>query len=155
MGAWIGCHLLSDPWVSKAALCGVGTFYVEGQRPDFDSEMAALSECFLDGRWDDHPDLKVFRVFAELDHRGPDFTALGLFTAAARPIPLSMLAAPNTPPVMVLNGGADMGADPGDDLTRFIPGAHRIVVGDSHHGTAPSDPRFQAELVRFIVGQEP
>lgn len=155
MGAWICCHLLSDPWVSKAALCGVGTFYVEGQWPDFDSEVAALSKCFLDDQWDNRPDLNFYRACAELDHCGPDFTALGLFAAAARPVPRSMLAAPSSVPVMVLNGGADWGADPGDDLTRFIPGACRVVAGDSHHGTAPSDPRFQTELVRFITGQEP
>ncbi|HXW88513.1 MAG TPA: alpha/beta hydrolase [Streptosporangiaceae bacterium] len=155
MGAWISCHLLSDLWVSKAGLCGVGTYYVEGQRPDFDAELDTIAKCFADGLWDEYPDYEFFRMTAGLDPCGPDHTALGLFAAAARPIPLSMLtAAPASLPVMVLNGGADFGADPDDDLTRFIPGARRVVAGDSHHGTAPSDPNFQAELVRFVLGQE-
>jgi len=52
-----------------------------------------------------------------------------------------------------LNGGSDDGADDDQDLSRFIPGARRAVAGTGHHGNAPSDPLFQAELIRF--GLEP
>jgi len=71
MGAWICCHLLGDPWVSKAALCGADSFLLEGEWPEFGESMAALSRCFLQGSWDDHPDFAIHRDWASLDSCGP------------------------------------------------------------------------------------
>jgi hypothetical protein len=53
-------------------------------------------------------------------------------------------------PVLVLNGGADGGASKDWDLAPFVSGAQRIVVGTANQFDAPSDPLFQAELVRFL-----
>jgi pimeloyl-ACP methyl ester carboxylesterase len=154
-GARISCRLLSDPWVSRVALCGVTSDIVEGENSGFDAESAIIAECFLHDRWDDHPDYKVMRAWALLDGSGPDFTALGLVAAhALRPIPAALLASARLP-VLVLNGGADAGAADDQDLSRFIPGARRAVAGDGHHGNAPSDPKFHGELVRFIQQREP
>jgi pimeloyl-ACP methyl ester carboxylesterase len=154
-GASISCHLLADPWVSQAALCGMPSENIEGEDPQFDTGRAIIAECFLHDRWDDHPDYKVMRAWARLDGSGPDFTALGLVAAhALRPVPVAILASASLP-VLVLNGGADVGAADDQDLSRFIPGARRVVAGKGHHGNAPSDPEFQAEIVRFIQHREP
>jgi len=40
-------------------------------------------------------------------------------------------------------------------LACFIPGARRVVAGTSHHGSAPSDPLFQAALARFVLRPGP
>jgi len=147
-GAWITERLLNDPWVSRAALCGVGSFQVEGQYADLEEEWAITSKCFLENSWDEHPDYTVLRTWAELSDS--DFESLGLVAANAfRTIPAAVLAACSIP-VLVLNGGGDTGAADEMDLTPFIPGARRAVAGQSHHGTAPSDPLFQAELVAFL-----
>jgi pimeloyl-ACP methyl ester carboxylesterase len=154
-GASISCHLLADSWVSRAALCGMPSDNVEGEDPEFYTDRSILAECFLHDRWDDHPDYKVMREFARLDASGPDFTALGLVAAhALRPIPVAILASASLP-VLVLNGGADTGAANDHDLSRFIPGARRVVAGTGHHGNAPSDPKFQAEIVRFVRERVP
>lgn len=151
-GAWISCHLLSDPWVSRAALCGVGSSCVEGEDPEFDESTTTMAECFLHDRWNDYPDYKALRAWARLDGSDPDFMALGLVAANAfRPVPVATLASASLP-VLVLNGGADSGAADDEDLSRFIPGAARVVAGHGHHGNAPSDPIFQAEMVRFVLG---
>jgi pimeloyl-ACP methyl ester carboxylesterase len=150
-GGQISCHLLADPWVSRAALCGVGSWSVEGEAPDYAEERAAISACFLDDKWDEYPDLTPFRSWASLDGSAPDFAALGAVARAQRPIPMAALSSASVP-VLVLNGGGDEGALDEWDLTRFIRGASRVVAGTCHHGTAPSDPAFQAELVRFITG---
>jgi len=74
-----------------------------------------------------------------------------MFALGLRPIPAAVLSsAPASVPVMVLNGGADDGAAAELDFARFLPGARRVVVGQGHHGNAPSDPLFHAELVRFV-----
>lgn len=154
-GSMISCHLLADPWVSRVALGGISSANVEGQYPDFDDEMAILAECFLQDSWNDHPEYKENRAWARLDGSDPDFTALGLVAAhAVRPVPAAALASAALP-VLVLNGGSDQGAADDQDLSRFIPGARRVVAGQGHHGSAPSDPLFQAELVRFALDQEP
>jgi hypothetical protein len=36
------------------------------------------------------------------------------------------------------------------DLTPFVPGARRAVAGHADHSTAPSDPLFHSELIRFL-----
>ena len=151
MGAWISCDLLADPWVSRVALCGVGSYMIEDEDPDY-TFLPTAAKCFLHGSWDEYPEYKATRTWARLDTCGPDFTALGLVAAGARIIPHPALAAaPAGLPVMVLNGGNDGGADPVWDLARFISGARRVVAGDGHHGTAPSDPLFHAELARFVL----
>jgi non-heme chloroperoxidase len=153
-GAWISCRLLSDPWVSRAALCGVGSDCVAGEDPGFDTWTGIMAECFLHDRWDEHPDYKSLRAFARLDGCGPDFLALGLVAAhALRAVPAATLASASVP-VLVLNGGSDGGAADELDLSRFIPGARRVVAGNGHHGNAPSDPLFQAELVRFVLERD-
>jgi pimeloyl-ACP methyl ester carboxylesterase len=153
-GAWISCRLLSDPWVSRAALCGIASDSVAGEDPEFETWNAILAECFLHDRWDEHPDYKVNRAWARLDGSDPDFMALGLVAAhALRAVPAATLASASVP-VLVLNGGSDGGASDDLDLSRFIPGARRVVAGNRHHGNAPSDPLFQAELVRFVLEQE-
>jgi len=147
-GARIAERVLSDPWVSRAALCGVGSFQVEGQYPDFATEWAIASKCFLENSWDEHPDYTVLRTWAELSDS--DFVSLGLVAAnALRAVPAAVLDACSIP-VLVLNGGSDTGAADAGDLTPFIPGARRAVAGQCHHGTAPSDPLFQAELIAFL-----
>jgi pimeloyl-ACP methyl ester carboxylesterase len=153
MGAAIACDLLADPWVSRVALCGIGSYFVEGEDEDTAAALPIVAKCFLDGRWNEFPEYQYYRTWAALDGCGPDFTALGLVVAGNRVIPRSTLAAaPAELPVMVLNGGADPGADPSWDLSRFIAGAHRVVAGNADHGMAPSDPLVQAALVRFILG---
>jgi pimeloyl-ACP methyl ester carboxylesterase len=151
LGAMIAAHLLDDPAFRAIALCGTGSFHVKGEPG---SERLAelddvLATCFLDDAWDDHPEAKPYRAFARLDGDA-DFLALG---AAARRIPLVPKAALVSPkmPVLVLNGGGDLGAAKENDLARLIPGARRAVGGDSDHGTAPSDPLFQRELTRFLL----
>src|SRR5215472_8064982 len=152
-GSMISCDLLADPWVSRAALCGISSADVAGQYPEFEAEMAILAECFLHGTWNEHPEYKQNRAWARLDGSDPDFTALGLVAAhGVRPVSVATLASVALP-VLVLNGGSDDGADDGEDLSRFIPGARRVVAGQGHHGNAPSDPLFQAELVRFVLDQ--
>lgn len=152
-GAWISCRLLSDPWVSRAALCGIASDCVAGEDPEFDTWTAIMAECFLHDRWDEHPDYKSLRAWARLHGSDPDFLALGLVAAhALRAVPAATLASASLP-VLVLNGGTDGGAADDQDLSRFIPGARRVVAGDGHHGNAPSDPLFQTELVRFVLDQ--
>jgi pimeloyl-ACP methyl ester carboxylesterase len=154
-GAWISCRLLADPWVSRAVLSGVGSGAVEGEDPGFDAWARTIAACFLEDRWDEHPDYKAQRAFARLDNCGPDFTALGLVAAhGLRPVPRAALATASLP-VLVLNGGADGGAADDEDLSRFIPASRRVIGGSGHHGNAPSDPLFQAELARFILAGEP
>jgi non-heme chloroperoxidase len=153
-GAWISCRLLCDPWVSRAALCGIASDSVAGEDPGVDASSAIMAECFLHDRWNEHPDYKALRAWARLDGSDPDFVALGLVAAhALEAVPAATLASAAVP-VLVLNGGTDDGAADGHDLTRFIPGARRVVAGTGHHGNAPSDPLFQAELVSFVHGQD-
>jgi len=64
-------------------------------------------------------------------------------------------AVPASLPVIVLDGGADEAAAEEHDLARFIPGARRVVAGTRHHGSAPSDPLFQAALARFVLRPGP
>lgn len=153
VGAWISCHLLADTWVSGVALCGIGSDVIEGQDPEFfGTWLATVSRCFLEDCWDDYPDFRFLRAWAQLDDSGPDFEALGMFGRGLRPIPVAVLAsAPTSVPVMVLNGGADDGATDELDFARFLPGAHRAVAGQGDHINAPSDPPFHADLVRFIL----
>jgi pimeloyl-ACP methyl ester carboxylesterase len=153
VGAWISCHLLADPWVSGAALCGIGSHAIEGQDPEFfGTWLATGSRCFLEGCWDEYPDLQILRMWAQLDDSGPDFEALGMFARGLRPIPVAVLAsAPTSAPVMILNGGADECATDELDFARFLPGADRVVAGQGRHGNATSDPLFHAELTRFIL----
>ena len=73
-----------------------------------------------------------------------------MFALGLRPIPAAVLSSASVP-VMVLNGGADDGATDELDFARFLPGARRVVAGQGHHGNAPSDPLFHAELVRFVL----
>jgi pimeloyl-ACP methyl ester carboxylesterase len=154
-GSMISCHLLTDPWVSRAALGGISSANVAGEDPEFEAERAIMAECFLHGTWDKHPDYKQNRAWARLGSSDPDFTALGLVAAnALSPVPAAVLAAASKP-VLVLNGGTDHGAADDHDLSRFIPGARRAVAGNGHHGNAPSDPLFQAELVRFVLERQP
>jgi len=154
-GAMISFHLLADPWVSRAALCGTYSGHVAGEDPEFDKSAVIMAECFLHDRWNEHPEYKSLRAGARLDGCGPDFTALGLIAAeAVRAVPAAILESASLP-VLVLNGGTDGGAADDRDLSRFIPGARRVVAGNGHHENAPSDPLFQAELLRFVLEQEP
>jgi pimeloyl-ACP methyl ester carboxylesterase len=135
LGAMIAGRLLSFPWVSAVALCGTASAHVEGEEDsDMDEWLADVVKCFSEGCWDEYPDVGIFRTWAELDG-DPDFLAL---------------AAVASVPVLVLNGGADDGAADELDLTPLVPGARRAVAGDGDHSVAPSDPLFQAELVRFL-----
>jgi len=146
-GSMIAGRLLGLSWPSAAALCGIGSFNVEGAG-DHDLGWLDLARCFDEGCWDEHPDSAWLRMTAQLDEN-PDFVALAAVARGARPIPRETLKAA-TMPVLVLNGGADDGAADENDLTPFVPGARRAVVGASDHGVAPSDPLFQAEIVGFL-----
>jgi len=148
LGAWIAERLLSDSWVSRAALCGISSDQITGKDPEFDTNWRIASRCFLDGCWTDYPDYQVFREWAE--RSSSDFGALGYVALALEAISVEELRSANVP-VLVLNGGADLGAEDEHDLTPFIPGAKRITAGHSDHETAPSDPVFQAELSEFLT----
>jgi hypothetical protein len=88
------------------------------------------------------------RALTRLDSSA-DFAAIARAALAFEPTLREMLDAPSMP-VVVLNGGADIGAQPDRDLTRFIPGATWLIAGAADHGTAPSDPQFQA-VVTFLL----
>ncbi len=148
LGSNIAGRLVSSSWVSAVALCGTGSYVVEGEYPEVDEERADVAKCFSEGCWNDYPDLGIFRIWAELDE-DPDFLALAAVARGVRGVPKEVLRAANMP-VLVLNGGADGGATDEFDLTPYVPGARRAVVGDSDHGIAPSDPLFHDELVRFL-----
>lgn len=145
LGSMIAGRLLSLPWVSAAALCGAGSFFVEGEL-DL-AGWADLARCFSEGCWGDYPDLEGYRSLAELF--GADFIALGAVARGMRGIPKDILSAA-TMPVLVLNGGADDGAADEHDLTPFVSGARRAVAGDGDHLTAFSDPLFHSELASFL-----
>ena len=149
MGVMVIGRLLTDPWVSAAVLSGTSSNHVEGQDPDYLADNAILARCFLEGCWNDYPDMKLFRAVARLDPN-VDFVALGRVAEAIRSIPPEMLKNVRVP-VLVLNGGADEGAVDEYDLSPFIPGARRVIAGTRDHVSAPSDPLFQAELVRFVL----
>jgi|SRR6516165_3613547 pimeloyl-ACP methyl ester carboxylesterase len=124
LGSMIAGRLLGLPWVSVAALCGAGSFFVEGE---FDlAGWADIARCFSEGCWDDYPDLEFFRSVAEL-FGDADYIALGAVARGMRGIPKAILSAA-TMPVLVLNGGADDGAADEHDLTLFVPGARRAVA---------------------------
>ncbi|MFY9930918.1 MAG: alpha/beta fold hydrolase [Streptosporangiaceae bacterium] len=147
LGSMIAGRLLALPWVSAAALCGTGSFHVEGEDPD--DGWDDLARCFSEGCWDQYPDLGIFRSLAELSGNH-DFTALGAVAQSVRPIPKASLSAA-TMPVLVLNGGTDEGAADEWDLTPFVPAARRVNAGDGDHMIAPSDPLFQGELASFLL----
>jgi pimeloyl-ACP methyl ester carboxylesterase len=145
-GAMIAGRLLGSPWVSAAALCGTGSFMVEGE---WDlAEWAEIARCFSEGCWDDYPDYGFFRMAAELNGN-TDFMALAAVARGARGIPKAILSAAAMP-VLVLNGGADDGAADEYDLTPFVPGARRAVAGQGDHVMASYDPLFHSELVSFL-----
>ncbi len=152
-GSLIATRMLHDRWVSAAALCGAGSGYVEGVNPQLFADLVPIAKCLTEGCWDEYPEFAFIRAFAELDPSA-DFTAIARAALGFEPTPREMLDAP-TMPVVVINGGADLGAQPDRDLAALIPGARRIVAGAADHGTAPSDPEFQAELVKFLLGTAP
>lgn len=147
LGAMIAGRLLGQPWVSAAVLSGVGSYWLEGEQ-DLQDGWADLASCFSQGCWDDFPELGIFRTWAELDEN-PDFLALAAVGRGVRGMPKEILRAA-TMPVLILNGGADAGASHEFDLTPFVAGARRAVAGTGDHSVAPSDPLFQAEIVRFL-----
>lgn len=147
-GAWVGRRLLEDPWLTRAALCGVGSWTIDRVNPNFYADWAIASRCFLEGCWDEHPGYADVRGWAEMSHT--DFVAMGLVLANFETLPAESLRAVSVP-VLVLNGGGDNGASDEKDLTPFIPTPRRAVAGTGHHGNAPSDPLFQAELVTFLA----
>jgi pimeloyl-ACP methyl ester carboxylesterase len=147
LGSMIAGRLLGSPWVSAAALCGTGSFLVEGE---FDlAEWVTIARCFSEGLWNDYPDYQIFRTVAELVGN-TDFDALAAVARGVRGIPKTILSAA-TMPVLVLNGGADDGAADEYDLTPFVPGARRAVAGDGDHLAAPYDPLFHSELASFLL----
>ena len=146
LGSMIAGRLLGLPWVSAAALCGTGSFFVEGEL-DL-AWLADLARCCSEGCWADYPDLEWYRSVAELF--GADFIAVGAVVRGMRGMPKAILSAA-TMPVLVLNGGADDGAADEHDLTPFVSGARRAVAGDGDHLTAWSDPLFHSELVSFLL----
>lgn len=148
LGAMIAGRLLGLPWVSAAALCGTGSYHVDGEE-DPDYGWADIARCFSEGCWDDYPDFGIMRIWAELGGN-TDFTALGAVARGVRGIPKDILSAV-TMPVLVLNGGADDGAAEEWDLTPFVSGARRAVAGDGDHSIAPSDPLFHSELASFLL----
>ena len=123
LGSMIAGRLLDLPWVSAAALCGTGSFLVEGEL-DL-AWLADLARCCSEGCWADYPDLEWYRSVAELF--GADFIAVGAVVRGMRGMPKAILSAA-TMPVLVLNGGADDGAADEHDLTLFVPGARRAVA---------------------------
>jgi pimeloyl-ACP methyl ester carboxylesterase len=147
LGSMIAARLLGFRWVSAAVLCGTGSYFVEGEE-DLEDGWADVARCFSEGCWDDYPDLKIFRTWAELGE-DPDFLALAAVGRSVRGMPKEILSA-TTMPVLVLNGGADDGASDQFDLTRFVPAARRAVAGTGDHSVAPSDPLFQSEIASFL-----
>jgi pimeloyl-ACP methyl ester carboxylesterase len=147
-GSMIAGRLLGFPWVSAAALCGTGSYHVEGEGADLDAQHADVATCFSEGCWDDYPDLGIFRTWADLDEN-PDYLALAAVARGIQGMPKDILSSA-TMPVLVLNGGADGGATDEFDLTPFVPGARRAVAGNGDHSVAPSDPLFHRELASFL-----
>ncbi len=149
LGAMIASHLLSDPWVSRAALCGIGSSHVEGVYPELEAFLGLVGKCFLDGSWDQHPGTELFLQFARLDPDA-DFVALGVAGQAIRMIPLDVLRSASAP-LLFLNGGGDMGASKRWDLAGLLPDAQHLIVGSADHGLATSDPLFQEALAKFLA----
>jgi pimeloyl-ACP methyl ester carboxylesterase len=147
-GAAIAGRLLTMSWVSAAVLSGTSSFDVEGEDPAYEEARVALARCFSEGCWDEYPELTWLRMTAQLTANA-DFLSLAAVAQGARAIPRKILRAA-TIPVLVLNGGADDGAQDEFDLTPFVPGARRAIGGDGDHGVAPSDPLFQGEIVSFL-----
>jgi pimeloyl-ACP methyl ester carboxylesterase len=143
LGSMIAGRLLGSSWVSAAALCGVDSSFVEGE--DDLQFMADWARCFSEGCWDDYPELRFGRTWAELSGN-TDFMALAAVARGVRGIPKEILSAA-TMPVLVLNGGADGGAA---DFTPFVRGARCAVAGQGDHSTAFSDPLFHSELASFL-----
>jgi hypothetical protein len=124
-------------------LCGVDSSFVEGE--DDLQFMADWARCFSEGCWDDYPNLRFGRTWAELSGN-TDFMALAAVARGVRGIPKEILSSA-TMPVLVLNGGADGGAA---DFTPFVRGARCAVAGRGDHSIAPSDPLFHSELASFL-----
>jgi pimeloyl-ACP methyl ester carboxylesterase len=143
LGSMIAGRLLGSSWVSAAALCGTDSSFVEGEG-DLQF-MADWARCFSEGCWDDYPNLRIGRTWAELSGN-TDFMALAAVARGVRAIPKENLSAA-TIPVLVLNGGADDGAA---EFSPFVPGARCAVAGQGDHSTAPSDPLFHSELATFL-----
>jgi len=74
LGAAVAERLLGDRWVSRAALCGISSWQVEGVAPDFAETWVNIARCFLEGCWQDYPGYGQLRSWADL--AGADFTAL-------------------------------------------------------------------------------
>jgi pimeloyl-ACP methyl ester carboxylesterase len=151
-GAMIAGRLLGLPWVPAAALCGTGSYHVEGEE-DPDDVWGGIARCFSEGCWDEYPDLGIYRGVAELSGN-TDFIALGAVAQCARGISKIILSAA-TVPVLVLNGGTDDGAADEYDLTPFVSGARRAIAGDGDHMIAPHDPLFHNELAGFLLASVP
>jgi pimeloyl-ACP methyl ester carboxylesterase len=147
-GSWIVLRLLHDPWVSASVLAGVGSWAIEGEDPEFYPDMRALAECFLENRWDEHPDEEGHRSLAA-SIPGSDFAALGQSFLGYEATPAEFLKSVRVP-VMVINGGGDESGSDKWDLSPFIPGATRMTAGDGDHMFATSDPLFQSAIVRFL-----
>jgi pimeloyl-ACP methyl ester carboxylesterase len=148
LGSMIAGRLLGFPWVSAAALCGTGSYHVEGESADIDAELADVATCFSEGCWDDYPDLAFFRIWADLDD-DRDYLALAAVARGIQGIPRDILSSA-TMPVLILNGGADDGATDEYDLTPFVSGGKRAVAGNGDHSVAPSDPLLHRELTNFL-----
>jgi hypothetical protein len=80
LGAWIVERLLSDAWVSKAALCGISSNQVAGHDAGFKDKWKTVAKCFLEGCWTDYPNNAVSRESAE--RYNCDFVALGYVMSA-------------------------------------------------------------------------
>jgi pimeloyl-ACP methyl ester carboxylesterase len=152
MGAMTAARVLDQGGVSAAGLCGISSLQVEGAAEWMATFFDDLADCFLTDTWA-NPMFELFRNWALLDPNA-DFSAIAAAARGVGLIPPSVLAAASVP-VLVLNGGADFGAAPEFDLTPMIPGAKGVAAGTSHHGTAPSDPQFQRELVNFLHSVAP
>jgi pimeloyl-ACP methyl ester carboxylesterase len=150
LGAMIAAHVLCETTFSRVALCGVGSLHIAGEPGSerLDEMSTVVADCFLNDAWQEHPEAKPYRAFARLGE-SPDFLALGAAGRALRSVPKELVEDPKVP-VLVLNGGRDLGADEQYDLARLIPGALGVVAGGGDHGSAPSDPAFQQALVSFL-----
>jgi pimeloyl-ACP methyl ester carboxylesterase len=149
MGSYTAARLLSrEPRLRAVALCGTGPRFVEGSISPLFESLGGLGRSLISSEWDAHPDAKRFRAYARLD-TVHDFASIGAAAIGITPVPLECLTAPKAP-VLVINGGNDDGTNDAATLAAMIPGAVSTVIGEGNHGTAPSDPLFQAAIVDFL-----
>jgi len=150
MGSCTAMRLLSrEPRIRSAVLAGTGPHLVEGRTPG----SGPLGQCFVNNQWDEHPEFKPARAQARSDPNH-DFAAIGAALIGLEGAPRQRLTDASIP-VLVVNGAQDDGDKDAATLAAMIPDATGIVIGESNHALAPSDPAIQQAILTFLRSQWP